>query len=94
MSGKALLPGFGDDEEGTESQITQTVAEVSQLFKEAQLKMKLMGSKQGDDGQGDEVMHFLPSPPHTLSVHCSGAPPICVLNARAPCAAPSYRSRR
>jgi hypothetical protein len=57
MSGKALLPGFGDDEEDTESQITQTVGEVSQLFKQAQLKMKLMGSQQGEgSGEGDEVL--------------------------------------
>ena len=56
MSGKALLPGFGDDEEDTESQITQTVAEVSTLFKQAQLKMKLMGSHQGEAGGGDEVI--------------------------------------
>jgi len=54
MSGKALLPGFGDDEEDTESQITQTVAEVSTLFKQAQMKMKLLGSEQGAGNQGDE----------------------------------------
>lgn len=55
MAGKALLPGFGDDEQDIESQITQTVADVSHLFKEAQLKVKLMGSEQGDGGHGDEV---------------------------------------
>ncbi|KAL1502915.1 hypothetical protein AB1Y20_010987 [Prymnesium parvum] len=54
MSGKALLPGFGDDEEDTETQITQTVAEVSSLFKEAQMKLKTMGTQRGDTSQGDE----------------------------------------
>jgi len=54
MSGKALLPGFGDEEEDTETQITQTVGEVSELFKRAQLKMKMMGSQQADGGTGDE----------------------------------------
>lgn len=53
LSGKHLLPGFGDDEFEVEEQIAQTVAEVSHLFKSCEHRLKeVSGAK--SEGSGDE----------------------------------------
>ena len=53
MSGKALLPGFGDDDD-QEEMIAQTVSEVSALFKECERRLKEMKSATSTSS-GDEV---------------------------------------
>ena len=53
LSGKHLLPGFGEEDE-REEQIAQTVQEITVLFKECEQRLKRMTS-QKDEGRGDEV---------------------------------------
>ena len=53
LSGKALLPGFADDDD-QEEVIAATVQEVSSLFKECERRLKEMGRTKSE-GSGDEV---------------------------------------
>ena len=53
MSGKALLPGFNDDDDQEEI-IVSTVAEISQYFKDCERRLKEM-SRTKSEGSGDEV---------------------------------------
>ena len=53
LSGKALLPGFSDDDD-QEELIASTVAEVSVLFKECERRLKEMNRSKAE-GTGDEV---------------------------------------
>jgi len=55
LSGKHLLPGFGDDEVETEEQIAEAVAEVSSLFKACEHKLKAVANAK-HDGTGDEAV--------------------------------------
>ena len=52
-AGKALLPGFGDDDD-QEELIAQTGDEVSQLFKDCERRLKELGRAKGA-GATDEV---------------------------------------
>ena len=52
-SGKALLPGFADDDD-SEEVIAATVQEISGLFKECERRLKEM-SRAKSEGGGDEV---------------------------------------
>jgi hypothetical protein len=53
QTGKALLPGFADDDD-QEELIAQTVTEVSGLFKDCERRLKEMGRTKAE-GSGDEV---------------------------------------
>lgn len=53
FTGKALLPGFGDDDD-QEEQIAATVREVSGLFKDCERRLKEMGQS-SNQGGADEV---------------------------------------
>lgn len=53
LSGKALLPGFADDDD-QEEVIASTVQDVSALFKECEKRLKEM-SRTKSEGSGDEV---------------------------------------
>ena len=72
MSGKALLPGFADDDEDQEDQIKQSEADITTLFRECERRLKEMGRTKSE-GSADEVRlwHTLPfllmfSSSHTL----------------------------
>ena len=54
VSGKALLPGFGDDEEDNEDTISRTVQEITALFRECERRLKEIHNAR-DEGSGDEV---------------------------------------
>ena len=54
MSGKALLPGFADDDEDQEDQIKATEADVTTLFRECERRLKEM-SRTKSEGSADEV---------------------------------------
>jgi len=54
LSGKALLPGFADDED-QDDQIAQTVSEISSLFKECERRLKEMSGTKAT-GSGDEAV--------------------------------------
>ena len=54
VSGKALLPGFGDDEEDNEDTISRTVQEITALFRECERRLKEIHNAR-DEGTGDEV---------------------------------------
>lgn len=58
MSGKALLPGFGDDEDDNEEQITATVTEVHGLFKEAQGHLKAISNATDTSNNGDDEVRL------------------------------------
>ena len=64
MSGKALLPGFADDDD-QEDQIKATEADVTALFKDCERRLKEMGRTKAE-GSADEVS-LLPHrvPPRT-----------------------------
>uniref|UniRef100_A0A7S2DJZ6 t-SNARE coiled-coil homology domain-containing protein n=1 Tax=Haptolina brevifila TaxID=156173 RepID=A0A7S2DJZ6_9EUKA len=53
-AGKALLPGFGDDDDDQEELIAQTGEEVSQLFKDCEKRLKDLGRSKVE-GSADEV---------------------------------------
>jgi len=53
MSGKALLPGFADDDD-QEDQIKCTEADITALFRECERRLKEMGRTEAD-GSADEV---------------------------------------
>ena len=53
LSGKALLPGFADDDD-QEELIASTVSEVSSLFKECERRLKEMNRSKAE-GTADEV---------------------------------------
>ena len=76
--GKALLPGFGDEEDQDE-QIASTVAEVSSLFKECEQRLRQMDSAAvaGDDDKA--------------RANASPWPRVC---ARVPCARVPLRANR
>lgn len=54
MSGKHLLPGFGDEEEDNEDTITRTVQEITVLFRDCERRLKEIHNTP-DEGSGDEV---------------------------------------
>jgi len=54
LSGKHLLPGFGEDDD-CEEQITQLTQEISRLFKECERRMKEMSSMK-NEGTRDEAV--------------------------------------
>ena len=56
VSGKALLPGFGDDEEDNEDTISRTVQEITALFRECERRLKEIHNAR-DEGSGDEKPH-------------------------------------
>jgi len=58
LSGKALLPGFGDDEDDNEEQITATVTEVHGLFKEAQGHLKAISNATDTSNNGDDEVRL------------------------------------
>ena len=53
MSGKALLPGFADDDDQDE-QIASTESDVTALFRECERRLKTMGRTKSE-GTADEV---------------------------------------
>jgi len=55
VSGKALLPGFGDDEEDNEDTISRTVQEITTLFRECERRLKEIHNAR-DEGTGDEAV--------------------------------------
>eukprot|EP00320_Phaeocystis_rex_P020900 CAMPEP_0119092048 /NCGR_PEP_ID=MMETSP1178-20130426/158522_1 /TAXON_ID=33656 /ORGANISM="unid sp, Strain CCMP2000" /LENGTH=323 /DNA_ID=CAMNT_0007075599 /DNA_START=16 /DNA_END=987 /DNA_ORIENTATION=- len=55
VSGKHLLPGFGDDEEDHEDAITRTVQEITSLFRECERRLKEIHNTP-DEGSGDEAV--------------------------------------
>ena len=59
LSGKALLPGFADDDD-QEEVIAVTVQEVSGLFKDCERRLKEMGRTKSE-GSGDEVCSSCPA---------------------------------
>lgn len=54
MSGKALLPGFADDEEDQEDEIKSHEADITALFRECERRLKEMGRTKSE-GTQDEV---------------------------------------
>ena len=54
VSGKHLLPGFGDEEEDNEDTITRTVQEITVLFRDCERRLKEIHNTPGE-GSGDEV---------------------------------------
>ena len=54
VSGKHLLPGFGDEEEDNEDTITRTVQEITVLFRDCERRLKEIHNTP-DEGSGDEV---------------------------------------
>ena len=54
LSGKHLLPSFGDDENEHEEAIAETVQEISSLFKACEHRMQEVASSK-HAGAGDEV---------------------------------------
>jgi len=53
VSGKHLLPGFGDEEEDNEDTITRTVQEITVLFRDCERRLKEIHNTP-DEGSGDE----------------------------------------
>ena len=69
MSGKALLPGFADDDDDQEDQIKCTEADITALFRECERRLKEM-SRTKSDGSADEVSATLrPEQPHNTHTH-------------------------
>ena len=54
VSGKHLLPGFGEEEDDHEETIACTVQEITGLFKECERRLKEIHNAE-NDGSGDEV---------------------------------------
>ena len=54
MSGKHLLPGFGDEEEDNEDTITRTVEEITALFRDCERRLKEIHNTP-DEGSGELV---------------------------------------
>ena len=54
LSGKHLLPGFGEDENEHEERIAEAVQEISTLFKECERRLKHITDAK-NDGPDDEV---------------------------------------
>ena len=54
VSGKHLLPGFGEEEDDHEETIASTVQEITGLFKECERRLKEIHNAE-NDGSGDEV---------------------------------------
>ena len=54
VSGKHLLPGFGEEEDDHEETIASTVQEITGLFKECERRLKEIHNA-ANDGSGDEV---------------------------------------
>jgi len=55
VSGKHLLPGFGDEEEDNEDTITRTVQEITVLFRDCERRLKEIHNTP-DEGSGDEAV--------------------------------------
>jgi len=55
VSGKHLLPGFGDEEENNEDTITRTVQEITVLFRDCERRLKEIHNTP-DEGSGDEAV--------------------------------------
>jgi len=55
VSGKHLLPGFGDEEEDNEDTITRTVQEITVLFRDCERRLKEIHNTPGE-GSGDEAV--------------------------------------
>ena len=54
VSGKHLLPGFGDEEEDNEDTITRTVEEITALFRDCERRLKEIHNTP-DEGSGELV---------------------------------------
>jgi len=55
VSGKHLLPGFGEEEEDHEETIARTVQEITGLFKDCERRLKEIHNA-ANDGTGDEAV--------------------------------------